>query len=288
VLYAVNAGSNQITVFKSGKKGPNAVLLIDSAGLNPISVTANANTLYVLNAGASAGDVDQITGFRVEGDAHLRPLPNSTRGLSATSVGPAQVGFNPDGKILAVTEKNTNKIDTFVVDRHGYARGMLVQPSSGVEPFGFAFNKDGYLIPSEAFGGAAGASAVSSYAVDTRTGTVHVVSASVPTLQTAACWISVTRNGRYVYSSNTGSGNVTGYAVDRSGALTLLNAGGVSGVTGGAAIDSAIVGNKFLYVLATDATESRIFGFKIESDGSLDPLGSVGGLPTSTVGLAAE
>ena len=110
----------------------------------------------------------------------------------------------------------------------------------------------------------------------------------MPTLQTAACWISVTRNGRYAYSSNTGSGNVTGYAIDRSGALTLLNASGVSGVTGGAAVDSAIVGNKFLYVLAHDAAESRIHGFEIEDDGSLEPLGSVGGLPTSAVGLAAE
>jgi 6-phosphogluconolactonase len=288
VLYAVNAGSSQITVFKSGNKGPRAVQLIDSAGLNPISVTARENTLYVLNAGSSAGDVDQITGFRIDDDAHLRPLPNSTQGLSAGNVGPAQVGFNPDGKILVVTEKNTNKIDTFVVNRHGYAGGMLVQPSSGVEPFGFAFNKDGYMIPSEAFGGVPGASAVSSYAVDTRTGTLRVVSASVPTLQTAACWISVTRNGRYAYSSNTGSGNVTGYAIDRSGALTLLNASGVNGVTGGAAVDSAIVGNKYLYVLTHDATESRIYGFEIEDDGSLEPVGSVGGLPTSTVGLVAE
>ena len=81
VLYAVNAGSNQITVFKSGKKGPKAVQLIDSAGLNPISVTARENTLYVLNAGSSAGDVDQITGFRIDDDAHLRLLPNSTQGL---------------------------------------------------------------------------------------------------------------------------------------------------------------------------------------------------------------
>jgi 6-phosphogluconolactonase (cycloisomerase 2 family) len=288
VLYAVNAGSNQISVFKSGKKGPKAVQLIDSAGLNPISVTTRENTLYVLNAGSSAGDVDQITGFRIDDDAHLRLLPNSTQGLSAGSVGPAQVGFNPDGKILVVTEKNTNKIDTFVVDRHGYAGGMLVQPSSGVEPFGFAFNKDGYLMPSEAFGGAPNASAVSSYAVDTRTGTLQLVSASVSTLQTAACWISVTRNGRYVYSSNTGSGNVTGYSIDRIGALTLLDAGGVSGVTGGAAVDSAIVENRFLYVLTHDATESRIYGFEIAHDGSLEPLGSVGGLPTSTVGLVAE
>ena len=102
VLYAVNAGSNQITVFKSGKKGPRAVQLIDSAGLNPISVTARENTLYVLNAGSSAGDVDQITGFRIDDDAHLRLLPNSTQGLSAGNVGPAQVGFqsrrqNPGG-----------------------------------------------------------------------------------------------------------------------------------------------------------------------------------------------
>jgi 6-phosphogluconolactonase len=287
-IYAVNAGSNSITVFKSGDKGPYAVQLIGSGGVNPISVTANENTLYVVNAGASAGDVDQITGFRIDDQARLSLLPNSTRGLSATSVGPGQVGFDPDGKILVVTEKNTNRIDTFLVDRSGYASGMLVQPSSGVEPFGFAFNKDGYFLPSEAFGGAPGASTVSSYAVDPSTGKLQVISASVPTLQTAACWLSVTRNGSYAYTSNTGSGNVTGYSIDKSGSLSLLNASGVSGVTGGSTIDSAIVGNKFFYVLTHDATENRIYGFEIEGDGSLEPLGSVGGLPTSTVGLAAH
>jgi 6-phosphogluconolactonase (cycloisomerase 2 family) len=288
VLYAVNAGTNNITVFKLKKKGPEAVQLIDSAGLNPISLTARKKVIYVLNAGSTAGDVDQVTGFRIDEDFHLSLLASSTRGLSATSVGPAQVGFDPEGKILAVTEKNTNKIDTFVVDGHGYASGMLVQPSSGVEPFGFAFNNDGFLIPSEAFGGAAGASTVSSYDVNRQSGALKVISASVPTLQTAACWISVTRNGRYTYSSNTGSGTVTGFSIDKSGVPTRLTADGVSGVTGGAAADSAIVKNKFLYVLVHEPSESRIYGFEIEDDGSLEALGWVGGLPTSTVGLVAE
>ena len=122
------------------------------------------DTLYVLNNGSAAGDIDQITGFTIhQGSGKLSLINNSTQGLSSASVGPAQVQFNEDGKVLAVTEKNTNKIDTFLVDRHGRAGGAIVQPSSGMTPYGFAFNKAGFLIVSEAVGGAAGASTVSSF-----------------------------------------------------------------------------------------------------------------------------
>jgi 6-phosphogluconolactonase (cycloisomerase 2 family) len=289
VLYAVNAGSHNITTFKIGKKGPEAIQLIDSAGLQPISLTAREDTLYVLNNGSAAGDVDQITGFRIDDDSHkLTLLQNSTMGLSAGSVGPAEVGFKGDGKVLVVTEKSTSNIDTFRVDKHGYAGGLLVSPASGTTPYGFAFNSRGYLIDSEAFGGAAGASAVSSYRVDSDSGIIQVVSPSVSTGQTAACWIAVTRNGRYTYASNTGSGTITGYRVDDGGNLTLLDANGVTGTTGGAPADSAVVGNRFLYVLSHDQGEGVVTAFEIKHDGSLDLLGSVGGLPASTVGLAAE
>jgi 6-phosphogluconolactonase (cycloisomerase 2 family) len=34
----------------------------------------------------------------------------------------------------------------------------------------------------------------------------------------------VTPNGRYAYTTNTGSGSISGYRIDRDGALSLLDA----------------------------------------------------------------
>ncbi len=289
VLYAVNAGSNSISAFNLQRRKPWVYQVIDSGGVLPISLTARSDALYVLNNGAAAQSIDQITGFQIAPfTGWLSLLPNSTQGLSAGSVGPAQVGFDPAGKLLVVTEKTTNNIDVFQVDRFGFAGGINVQPSSGMEPFGFAFNKKGFLFVTEAFGGAPAASDVSSYQIDASAGNIHVITPSMPTLQTAACWMAVTRNGRYAYSSNTGSGTVTGFRIDEGGNLTRLNANGVSGVTGGAAIDSGIVGDKFLYVLSHGQNDSSVTGFEIEEDGSLELIGSVGGLPVSSVGLAAQ
>ena len=252
VLYAVNAGSNDLSVDLPA--GQERRLMSFRSLIQPGSAHqpdgSNGHTLC-LNNGSAAGDIDQITGFTIhQGSGKLSLINNSTQGLSSGSVGPAQVQFNEDGKVLAVTKKTPTESLTFLVDRHGRAGGAIVQPSSGMTPYGFAFNKAGYLIVSEAVGGAAGASTVSSYSLNSHNGAIQVVSPSVATFQTAACWIAVTASGRYAYSSNTGSGNVTGFAVDGSGTLTRLSANGVTGVTGGAAIDSAIVGDSLLYVLS--------------------------------------
>src|SRR5439155_6480370 len=98
-----------------------------------------------------------------------------------------------------VTERATNAISIYEVGPRGSVRGPVTHPSSGMTPFGFAFNERGTLIVSEAFGGAANASAVSSYRLDRRGG-LEVVSGSVPTTQTSACWLAVHRSGRYAYT----------------------------------------------------------------------------------------
>jgi 6-phosphogluconolactonase (cycloisomerase 2 family) len=288
-LYAVNPGSGSLTVFRLRRDGPEAVQVIESGGRRPISLAVRRDVLYVLNAGGSVGDVDQISGFRVGPHGLLHPMDNSTRPLSAANAGPAQVGFSEDGNTLVVTEKSTNLIDTYRVGREGYATGPMSQASAGMTPFGFSFNKRGYLIVSEAFGGAAGASAASSYRLDSNTGMITVVSPSVPTNQTAACWIVVTGNGELAYTTNTGSGTVTGYCVaPRTGALSRLDADGVTGVTGGSPIDAATIGNRFLYVLTGGLGESQVIAFKIKQDGSLVSLDAAAGLPVGASGLAAE
>ncbi len=288
-IYAVNAGSNSVTVFRLKSDGPRVIQVIGSGGYQPISLAVGSGVLYVLNAGGSVGGVDQITGFQIDGSGQLQLLRNSTRPLSVVDASPAQVGFNEDGDTLVVTEKGTNVIDTYRVGRNGYATGLMSQPSAGMTPYGFAFNEAGYLIVSEAFGGADGASAVSSYRLNSDTGRITVVSPSVPTTQTAACWIAVTRNGRFAYASNTGSGTVTGYSVaSRTGALARLQADGISGVNGGAAIDAATVGDRFLYVLTHGPEASQLVGFRIDDSGSLTSLNTAGGLSSSAGGLAAD
>ncbi len=226
-LFAVNAGSNDISVFSVERDGLTLVNRAPSGGARPISVTSHDNLLYVLNAGGAGN----ITGFTVSHNGALSTIPNSTRPLSNGAAGPAEVAFSPNGRALVVTEKANNKIDTYTVDHNGLATGPDIQASSGITPFGFAFTNRGQLVVSEAFGGAPLASAASSYTVSAG-GILNLVSGSVPTHQTAACWVAVSGDSHYAYTTNTGSGTLTGYRISHSGSLSLLNPDGVTGNTG--------------------------------------------------------
>jgi 6-phosphogluconolactonase (cycloisomerase 2 family) len=144
----------------------------------------------------------------------------------------------------------------------------VTHASSGPTPFGFGFDQHATLVVSEAFGGAANASAVSSYRVSG--GDVALVSGSVHTGQTAACWIAVTRNGRYAYTTNAGSANIVGYAVGNDGAIAKLDG---ASATGAGPSEMAFTGNsRFLYALAGRANE--IDAFAVAADGSLTRVGT--------------
>jgi 6-phosphogluconolactonase (cycloisomerase 2 family) len=266
-LYAVNPGDNTITVFSLTPRGPVPVQRIASGGQLPNSLAVRDHLLYVLNAGSVAGGVDNIAGFQIGPRGVLSPLPNSSRPLSAPATGPAQVGFSREGDMLIVTERLTNRITTFALDQFGIPGTPQSTASSGATPFGFRVNLDGFLIVSEAGGGANGLSAASSYAVKDQ-GTLAVISGSVPTLQAAACWIGVTADGQYAYTGNAGSGTVTGFAVGDQGALTRLTGPGGTVATGGASpTEMAVLGRQVLYVL--NRNSGGIGVFEIRKDGTL-------------------
>ena len=282
LLFAVNAASNTITSFAVDGASLTRVSTVASGGTLTISLTTHGDLLYVLNAGGAGN----ITGFSVGVTGALTVLPGSSRPLSGTGVGPAQVGFDPTGRWLVVTEKHTNLIDVYAVARDGYASAPVINPSAGQTPFGFAFNQHGVLIVSEAFGGAVDASAVSSYTINSG-GSLNVVSASVATTETAACWVAVTNNGRFAYATNTGSASVTGFDVDKA-SLAILDAGGKTGTTGTAPIDAAMSRNsQFLYTLNAGSRAISAFAVR-QSDGSLSPVSGAALLPAGTVGLAAK
>ena len=275
-LFAVNAGSNDVSVFAVGPDGLSLLSRTPSGGTRPISVTVHHRLVYVLNAGGEGN----ISGFSLLANGRLEPIAGSTRSLSGTATDPAQVSFSPDGRRLVVTEKATNLIDVYPVDDRGVAGARTSFPSAGNTPFGFAFGAQEELVVSEAAGSA------SLYHLG-RDGDLVVASAAVPTLQGAPCWVVVTANGRFVYTGN-GAGSVTGFAVGRGGAVRLLNADGATAVIENGVNDIALSGNsRYLYALSVGDAPA-VHAFRVRQDGQLEPLGAVEGLPAGTRGLTAR
>ena len=218
-------------------------------------------------------------GFRVSEDGKLHPIPRSLSFLSTNSSGAASLAFSPNGQFLLVTERETNSIDVFSVQKNGTLSPIVTNPSAGPGVFALAFAPNGAALAVETGpAGGQNASAISSYAVNSN-GTLATISASVPTLGAATCWNAVTSNGKWVYTSNAGTSNISGFSIGSNGALTALP-GTVVGTnpTGATNLDIAITADgKFLYSL--DAEVGMISIFAIQSDGTLTNLGTTGNLP---------
>jgi 6-phosphogluconolactonase len=272
-LFAVNAGSNTVSEFSVKNDGLRLEATFSSNGVLPISVTANKNLLYVLNAGSAA-----ITGFKIDGNGRVEPIDGSTQRLLGTA--PAQVAFSPNGSELVVTEKGSGTLDTFAVSG-GVAQPGVSSPSAGATPFGFAFDGLGRAFVSEAAGSA------SSYAIDASG--AHVITGAAATHQGAPCWLIVTNDGRFAYTANAGSATISGFSIAADGVLSLLDPTGATAVLGAGAhpLDEAVSEDgRFLYVLVDG--RHTIAGFRLGADGSLTPLGEIGTLPAGAVGLASS
>ena len=274
-LFAVNAGSNDVSAFQVTAGGLSLTSRAGSGGIRPISLTVHGDVLYVLNAGGDGN----ISGFSVGSAGALTPIAGSTRSLSGSAAGPAQVSFSPDGRWLIVTEKATSRLDVFAVGSGGVASAAIATASAGGTPFGFAFGHRGELFVSEAAGSA------SSYVIDGN-GALVIASGAVLTHQGAPCWAVVTKNGKFGYTANAQGGSISGFAIANDGSIGLIDADGRTAVVGGGNVDLAMSGNsRYLYQLNGDRS---ISGFRIEAGGHLTAVGNVSGLPPSTVGLVAR
>jgi len=273
-LLAVNAGSNEISVFMVSPDGLELADKVGSGGALPVSVTVFHDLVYVLNAGTSPN----ITGFYLSYRGELVPLKDSTRSLGPG--GFAQVGFDPFGQTLVVTDKADNRILVFSLDNEGLpSMNPVTSMSHGSTPFGFIFDQRGHLLVVEA-----GSDAVSSYNI-LHNDTLQVISPSVANGQKAACWIAGSERG-YVFTANPGSGTVSSYKLQgKNGSLILLNGAAGSGNT---PLDVATTADsRFLYAL--DPSAGGVDMFQIQPDGSLTNLGSAAGsLSIFAQGIAAR
>jgi 6-phosphogluconolactonase len=288
-LLVVNAGSDQISVFEVEKDG---LVLTDtepSGGVRPISVAIHNDLVYVVHAGGNVGNVDSVSGFRLDQHGELESVGASSL-LSADATDPAQVGFSPDGKFLVVTEKATNSIDAWPLDKDGTVSDSdrVINPAAGTTPFAFGFGHRNQLFVSEVFGGAAGAGAVSSYTLN-NDGTLPVIDGSVPNNQTAPCWLVVTKGGRFAFTTNTPDDSLSAYAIDFEGGIELVDANGRTGEPGAGTnpLDMDLSDDgRFLYTL--NIGNGTISTFRVMPDGTLEEISVMDGVPAGVNGLAAR
>jgi 6-phosphogluconolactonase len=273
-LLVVNAGSSTVSYFRILPNG--TLRLVDAApsgGIDPVSVTASGRWVEVLNQGSKT-----VVGLVLTGHA-LVPSSHAAVSLSSTAATPEQVGFNPSGDHVIVTEKVSSTIDTFNVTADGRLTGLRQTVSAGTAPYGFGFSAGGEAIVSDAGGGAGGVSAATSYRVGAA-GALHPIS-EVGESQAAACWLVVNGAGNRAYLANAASGTVSAYNIGAGGRLTLRSA--VAATVGVHPIDE-VTGAGWFFVLTT----TEIASTPVTTSGDLGAANqsAASGLPDAASGLA--
>ncbi len=282
-LLVANPGSDDVSVFAVARNGTLRLTDIErSHGDRPESVTIRDSLVYVLNTGAP----NNISGFTLDSGGDLTQLRGSVRPLSQEGALPAQVQFSPDGGTLVVTERNTNRIDTFRVSRTGRPGGVAPHAGSGVGPFGLAFRPDGVFVVTESFNGAAGEAAASSYSL---TGGLRTISGTVRDTQSDVCWAVITNDQHYAYITNNGSGTISSYRVAPDGSISLLQpVAATTGTPGGFGTRDQDLTNDGAYLYAIDVGTRTVNAFAVGADGSLTRIAAYPGLPSTFAGMAAS
>lgn len=263
LLYAVNAGSDTVSVFAVHGAVLTLSQVVSSGGTFPVSVAVHGDVVYVLNAENGAN----VQGYRIShGRLELRTDWNRALGLDATGTPqfthtPGQVGFTGDGRQLVVTTKAaSNAVLVYRLDWDGApAQAPTVNAFPGTVPFAFVATGRHDLALVQA-----GTGAVVSYHV-APDGTLAQQS-SYATGQAATCWIA--RDGDLLFASNAGSATETGVRLGGHGALTGLG----NTATDKGTVDAVAAGSN-LYVQTGAA--GIVDEYSIAPDGALTQIGSV-------------
>jgi 6-phosphogluconolactonase (cycloisomerase 2 family) len=283
-LLAVDAGSNQISVLRIGHQGEISRVdggLVSSDGAQPVSIAIHGDLVYVANAGNGASN---YTGFVLDpdGDGHLRALAHSTFALADGS-SPGDVLFNSNGTNLVGTRVGTSLIDSFAVAENGRLVPAKGSPfaAQGPGPFGSEFRPTEHdqLFVSNAHGGE-DAATVSAFDV-ARDGTLTSISGSpFADDQTAACWVEISHDGRYLFTVNTASSSISRYSISPAGSLELLGSTPLTQAKAGAEDARLDPEGESLWVV--DSGGRAVSGFSVRRGGLSELASSPTPLPANS------
>ena len=277
-LLAVDAGSSQISVLRITAHGVPVLVgqPVSSGGATPVSVAVSwTGLVYVGNQGPGGSG---YSGFRLNFDGILTPIPGSTVTVPDGS-GVGDVFFNSLGNLLVGTRTGTSLIDSFVVLPGGR---LLTAPGSptagqGLGQLGAEFSptRPWQLFVSNAHNGT-GLGTVSAY--NDFFGQLSPTGLSpYADGQTAPCWVEISHDGRYLFTVNTGSANISSYSINPDGSLVLI---GSTPITGGGGDIDARLSPDGKYLLVDGAGHNFVSVFAVNG-------GSLTEVPSSPTPLPA-
>lgn len=293
-LFAVNPGSDEISVFRVRSNGLALVDKVSSRGKFPVSLAVKDDLLYVLNALGDANALGSIVGFEIEDGGQLKFRPNSIRTVNAANEAtpivqaspnalqqpnildsPSQISFSPKGDQLIITDKgvlaNRGLIHVFNLNEEGIPRATPVRTvTTDTGPFGFIFDRQGKLVVTGVVNGG-----ITTYNLNPNgTVTSPVQVSNNQGKFSLTCWIVKAINGRFFYTANNATDNLSAFRAGPQGQFSLLQGSNFPIPTGrGSNPSDLAISGRFLYSVSSGI--GAINAFRINQDGSLTSLGNV-------------
>jgi 6-phosphogluconolactonase len=275
LLFAVNSASGTVSSFHLIDGLPVLVDVQPSGGAFPVAVAEHNGTVYVLNAGGSGA----VEALKADGLGRLHDVASSATFLTGSNSGASSISVSPNGLWLVVIEKASNSIDLFPIHPDGTLGAVASNKSVTPGVFATSFTPNGQLVISENQpSSGSDTSSISSYTINSN-GSLTAVSQSLPTYGNGNCWNVITPNGKWVYVDNAGTFTVAGFSISSNGTLSPIASTIVSTLPEGVNnLDmTTSADGKYLFNLLSGS--GAIGVFTINSDGTLNQLGDIEGLP---------
>ena len=305
-MFAVNAGSNEITSFRVSENGRlRFSSKVPSGGESPVSLAMDGDDrLLVLNSRGTGS----IAVFDVDSRARLSMVPGSifNLGLSADNVAdmnvaPGQIVLDSLNRRVLVTNGLLGTVTSYNLDNNGliFDEEATVRLAADL-PFTLALTRFGHVLVAQAtvFDGGFqfNQGALSSIDLDPSFSlSPEIVSDSISNGQSATCWV-VTDGNRFAFTTSTFSDTISSYSFNRDGELRLLDA--QAAFTNDGPIDLGLTDDgEFLYVLNAGDGETTPQGpndlspnnpggnisvYRVNTEtGELSSIGSFGNLPAA-------
>lgn len=286
-VYVANRGGNSVSAYSITQSGSSAGALTPvsgspfAAGTTPYSlaVDPSGSWVYVANAGSN-----NVSAFSIGAGGVLTAVSGSpfTSGSS-----PYTVTVDPAGRYVYTANDGNNSVSVYQLGSTGALTQVAGSPfAAGNQPFGLAADPAGLFLYVTNYTGS-----VSGYEVGA-TGVLSGVPGS-------SCGVGLPANcvaagnspysiteaaGRYVYTANAGSNNISAYTVDpATGVLTQLSGAPFAAGNTPQALAADPAG-AYLYVANTAG--NNVSGYRVNADGSLATVGGAScgsGFPSNCI-----